>query len=368
MNCLDFVLTCSLISLLNEWVDDMRILKQLNYYVTHNHRKYVHAIKYMLAFSLGYLAMLIFKGAYSLWILITIAVVMSSQPVVGLLLQKSVLRIIGTIVGLLFRMLTFVIPQNPFTIFIFVSIVSFVMALSFANRSEEMGQVGVLGMVTFCLITFIAKGDVHFALMRLLDTFIGIIISFVVSFFFFPMTTKRSVTITLSSTCRDLESFIKSVFIEGKDRRFEPNINALENRIIQDLTKLRNIIRSRKYETLWGSAMHKAQMNIFIRYLRAIYHYLLFVDVALAEIAEKNAEFSAEIRGALLPRWNKLSEIFSEATLDKPSFSRRMYYKPLDESVFTEQFKPQFYTIDFAMRRIPFCLKKMEVARRMLQL
>ena len=321
----------------------------------------------MIAFALGYLAMLIFDDQNAVWILITIAVVMSSQPVVGQLMQKSVFRMLGTVVGLLFGMLTFVLPHNDIVIFCMVVMVSFFMAYFFAFRTEAVGQVGVLGMVTFSLVTFLAHGSLHFAMMRLLDTFIGISISLFVSFFIFPMTSKRTAMLTLTSICNNLHLFVEKVFVENLDRRTDPKINKVENAIIQDLTKLRNAIRTSRFDTFGAAPSQRAQLNNFIRYLRAIYHYLLFMDVAISEIAEINTQLAEEVKTILHPKMKKLDAIFAEAVSNKPSFSRRLYYKPLDSSVFDEQFKSQYYAIDFALRRIPFCLNKIEVARRMMQ-
>lgn len=346
----------------------MHFFKRLNDYFLTHHARYVHAIKYTVAFSLGYLAMLGFKDQYSFWILVTIAVVMSGQPVVGQLLQKSVLRIVGTVVGLLFGMFTFFIPQSAILLFLMVTFVAFFMAYQFAFRSEEVGQIGVLGMVTFALVAFLAQDSVHFALMRLLDTFIGILISFFVSLFIFPMTSRRMMMLTLSGACRDLHRFIEKVFVEGVDRRRDPTANPLENSVIQGLAKVRTVIRSGKYEVLWSSPAHKKELDNLIRYLRAVFHYLLFVDVAISEISDKNPNVAAQTRAALLPTAKKLSQIFSQAALDKPSFSRRLYYRQLDEQAYSDGYKSQFFAIDFALRRIPYCLRKMEIARRMLQL
>lgn len=335
----------------------MHIIKRLNHYFLTHQTKNLHAVKYTLAFSLGYLATLFTADHYSVWILITIAVVMANQPIVGQILQKSFYRVVGTFVGAVFGVCTFFLPQSPTILFITVVVASLIMTRLFAFRSDQTSQVAVLGLVTFSLVMFLAHQSLHFAVMRVIDTLIGIVIALFVSRFVFPMTSKHAFVFALKETATCLAVFAEKVFIEGVDRRNDPGVNQLENRIVQALTKMRTLIRSGRYESIQLSEYGEA-FNILVRYFRAIYHYLIFLDVAVSEIAERNLDLSVKVRKQLALPIENLMHLLDEYALSGQLSMEYLKDFKIQKNDDLKLFISQYHAIEFVLRRIPFCLGK----------
>src|SRR3989338_5354644 len=90
------------------------------YYYQQQERN-IHALKYSIAFAIGYLTIFIFGNPYSVaWVLVTIAVIMAAQPVIGQQVLKSLMRLLCTVVGALLGILTFYLPSHPIMLFVMI--------------------------------------------------------------------------------------------------------------------------------------------------------------------------------------------------------------------------------------------------------
>lgn len=345
----------------------MKFVKKVSLYLYENHSQNIHALKYAIAFGLGYLAMLMLTDTYSFWILITIAVVMSTQPVIGQLLQKSFFRIIGTIVGVVLGVATFYLPHDPIIVLVIVMFVSFFISRFLTFHSDGSSQVAILGLVTFTLISLLPQTNMHFALMRLIDTAVGILICFVVSFFIFPYSSRRALISVMRSSADHLRTFIEIVFIKGADRREDSEATQVENYIIQKITKMRGIIRTGNYEKFY-SRKQKYQFNQLIRYFRAVYHYLLLIDIALREIMETSPTTGEKVMRQLEPVMQQLNSILHDITSGQMKTLPDCQWQHLElQGDFSKITVSQIGAIDFGLQRIPFCLSQFFHAWQQLQ-
>ena len=83
-----------------------------------NHNTIIHIIKFTLAFLIGWAVTYLFPQSRSQWIMISIAVVMGSSSVIGLQMNKALLRAAGTLLGGSLGLITFLSPGNSMLFFI----------------------------------------------------------------------------------------------------------------------------------------------------------------------------------------------------------------------------------------------------------
>ncbi|PIZ03540.1 MAG: hypothetical protein COY58_08770 [Gammaproteobacteria bacterium CG_4_10_14_0_8_um_filter_38_16] len=333
------------------------------YYYRHQEQN-IHALKYAVAFAAGYLTILFLKNPYSVaWVLITIAVVMAAQPIIGQQVLKSLMRLLGTLIGAFLGVIAFHLPHYPVILFIFIVCIAFFLARFAATKDPEVGNIAVLGMVTFSLIALLPHSNMNYAVMRVVDISIGIAISLLVSRFVFPLNARRALIFESMRTVDLIAQFIQKVFIERIDRQNSAEVNQLDAMIVKSMTKERAIIRSGRYESLRTPKL-KNQFNQLVRYLRSIFHYLLFVDVALVELSASTHYDPVLLRQLLDPVMEWMMAVFHAFTieeklnpslLDWPAF--QSHVAKVKEMV-SEKFPnnpSQAGAILFALDRMPHC-------------
>lgn len=334
------------------------------YYYQHQEQN-LHALKYAIAFALGYLSVFIFKNPYgTAWILITIAVVMAGQPIIGQQTLKGIMRLLGTVIGAFLGILTLQLPHYPILLFFVVFIVAFFLSRFAAQQDPEIGTIAVLGMVTFSLIVFMPQSNWHFALMRLTDIVVGIVISLLVSWFIFPLSARRAIIYESMRTFQLMAEFIHDVYIEKIDRERDLEVMRIDALITKGFTKAQSIARAGYYERLHTHRL-KNEFNQLIRYLRAIFHYIIFIDVALGELSEKFPDNARCLRDSIEPTMLWLCSTFCSFEIEKrKSLSaldwdtyrisiRKMMDIAVNQSV---QANEQIAAIQFSLRRIAHCL------------
>lgn|SRR3990167_4359556 len=343
------------------------MIQQLRRYYYRHQEKNIHALKYALAFAIGYLILPLLPDKNPVWILITIAVVMGSQTIVGQQVLRGTMRLIGTILGAILGVLTIKYISNPVATLFILVLTAFLFSKFSSSRGADVNYVAVLGMVTFSLIVFTPNSTVHYAQTRVIEIFIGILIALIVSRFIFPLNSRRAIIFELIRGLGYLSNFIDKVFLQKIDRRNNPDVNQLESSIVKSLVKLREIIRSGRYETIRPYKV-KQQFNLLIGNLRSIYHYFLFVDKALYELSIETADGALKLREALVPTMRTLIEMFSRFAIEKSviitkkdfdNFAAHFNVIKSIEMIETENTKEQLGVINFSLRQIPLCLEKL---------
>jgi uncharacterized membrane protein YgaE (UPF0421/DUF939 family) len=336
------------------------------YYYRHQEQN-IHAFKFALAFALGYSTYFLLHNFYSVaWILITIAVVMIAQPIVGQHILKSATRLLGTLIGAVLGSIAFHFLHNPVILLLLVVLIAFFLARFAVMKDPEIANIAVLGMVTFSLIVFVPHENLSFAYMRVLDIFIGISIALLVSRFVFPMDTRRALIFENIRSFDLMIQFIQKVYIEKLDRLNNPLVNQIDAAIVKCMAKQRAIIRSGRYESL-GSQKLKNQFNQLVRYSRGLFNYLLFIDVALTEISENINVDSVYLRELLESPMKWITAVFDsfevEQRVDGNKFDWVAYekvvegIKQLSRDQRFESSQSQVGAIIFALDRIPHCLR-----------
>lgn len=331
------------------------------HYYAHQEQN-IHALKFTIAFSIAYFLTKILDDPNSVWILITVSVIMTAQPVVGQQMQKGMMRIVGTTIGAFIGFLAFHLLANTVWLFVLVILIAFVVARFAARSSADFSYAAVLCMVTFSLLALTPKTDLHFALMRVKDISIGVVISLLISKFVFPLTSRRALLFEAQRNLIRLRELIDRVYIQQLPRREDQETRDCETLIIKGLIKERAILKVMRFESV-KSSRFQSEYNQLIRYFRALFHYMVFIDVAICEIAESESKLAKKVRQDLGAVFQPMIMLINELALKKIDDEAGTKNQALfllsgqmqQYGYENPKFQAQFGAICFALGRIPLC-------------
>jgi len=328
----------------------------------------IHTFKYLLAFLIGYVVIQFIPSGKSQWVLITIAVVMGSQAVIGLQVNKAIMRILGTLVGAVLGGITLFLPHDHL-----VAILSLILAVLFfsflAKRDPSRNYIAILGMATFSMIAFAVSPTYETALLRVIDILIGIGISLGVSRFVFPLNSPLALLLSVSQNIQNMSQLITLIYFEDRNRRHDDELLTLDAKISQQFEKQRTIIGALKYESLAKHKLEKESMAI-LRYLRAIYYYLLFIDTSLWELKQQNTKETAILQKTVKPFMKAMLQLFAFFSLDETALSDKTIVKRLEDQYLSfsnatkdhaqsKHHQQSIEVIHFSMRRVEVCARRL---------
>lgn len=242
----------------------------------------LHAIKAVIAFLIAYILVVIFHKQWAdlhpQWLFITIAVIMSSHHVLGLQISKAIFRILGTIAGVIIACCVIILPQSPFITALFLAIAALLFVF-IAVSNAKYAYVGTLGMATFCMIALSQPPNFTIAIVRGLETFSGIAIALFVSFLFFPLRSSHLLRYEWRNNLDALTKAYDYLLLQGKTRHQDAEVDRLDSKIIHSIQTQQQLLASTRFEKNIDAAT-RSKIQKFIQHQRAIYRYLIVLDVA----------------------------------------------------------------------------------------
>jgi uncharacterized membrane protein YccC len=338
-----------------------------------NHNTIIHIIKFTLAFLIGWAVTYLFPQSRSQWIMISIAVVMGSSSVIGLQMNKALLRAAGTLLGGSLGLITFLSPGNSMLFFIMLCFTASFFAW-FSRKFEKKNYVASLGMITFLIITYNSNHSLSIAGLRVLDTLIGISISLIISRFIFPVTSKNAIHRLTQNIADAISTFTVAIFIERQERRNNPKFLKIDSQITEAMLKQRNIIDAILFSSGDNEQLKQCTMTL-LRFGRAIYHYILFIDTALWENRIEQAGHAEHMQAAIQPFMQKLSDILLQHDIHETQLESTCH--SLEEEItyftthlrtteFNDKEQERQHAIQFALRRLVFCIRTVITANNAL--
>ncbi|MBV53455.1 MAG: hypothetical protein CL816_05235 [Coxiellaceae bacterium] len=341
--------------------------KLRQYYYEHQENT-IHTLKYVLAFLLGYGAMQFLPDGKSQWVIITIAVLMGSQNIIGLQVNRALLRLLGTIVGAGLGLLAITLPHTPYVIIGSIIVASVFFSI-ITYGDNDLNYVGTLGMATFAMIALTTTPSYIAAGFRVIDIVLGILISLFVSKFIFPLNSRRAFVIATARNCKQLHAFIHQVFIEGVERRNNTELVQLDAKISKTLYKQRRIIKGMQYESFRQNIL-KQELLLIIRYQRAIFHYILFIDTAVSDGKRNTPIIMATLTPYIKDYMNAVILLLNNIEIEQPAMDKDLHLltlkekqvsasKALDAFNLEEEKHQQADAIAFTMNRINHCCNQL---------
>lgn len=142
-----------------------------------------HAIRLTIALLLGYLMSLFFPLGHGYWILLTIATII--KPAYSLTKQRNLQRLAGTFAGAALGFVVLYFYHNDAGIFI-VMLAMMVLAYTFLKLNYA---VSIACLTVYLLLSFhflYPQGLNNFLLDRVIDTALGSVLAYIVSYFVLP--------------------------------------------------------------------------------------------------------------------------------------------------------------------------------------
>lgn len=254
--------------------------------------RFIHSAKIAIACLIGYLVTRLIGSKADPWIVITIIVVMCAQIYVGSVVQKGLLRFIGTLVGCLFATATILlIGVTPITAALTIALASFVFGY-LATSTETLTYAGTLGAVTTAIILLNPHPTPEIALLRFLEISLGVLIATLTSQFVLPIHARSHLRKTQAKTMLQLGEYYKACMITLSADRDEMFYQEFDESIAKLLSKQRQLAKEAAREPLgifFDAKLFVQSLQSEKEILRAID----FMHHALAQIHHHNPEFKS---------------------------------------------------------------------------
>ncbi|MDR3491052.1 MAG: FUSC family protein [Gammaproteobacteria bacterium] len=216
------------------------------------YERIIHSIKTAVACLIGFSLTLIipFKNNGQ-WLIVTIIVVMCAQINVGSVLQKSYMRLIGTLTGSIIAAvtLTFFSPSIQVTACV---IGASILLFSFiATSDKNYSASGPLGAVTVIII-LINQGSatVTGAAERFLEISVGITIAALVSQFIFPINARYHLKMMQAKALSQIREYYIATLMMLPTQEVTVAYHDLDEAIVKSLSSQRVLASESKHELL----------------------------------------------------------------------------------------------------------------------
>lgn len=248
-----------------------------NFFVT---ERLIHSLKTAIAISIAYALAQIIGTPADQWIVISTTVVMCAQIYVGGMMQKSYLRLLGTLLGCLMATVTIVFFNPTFmATLITFAIAGFIFSY-IATTQENLSQMATLGVVTTMIILFSNQPTIWFAVLRFLEISAGIVIAAVVSQFIFPIHARTHLRRAQAGALGLIRNYYSAAFI---DRFTSNDRNELDENIIKSLLKQRQLANDSAPELI-GKRFDPDHFAHTLHCEREILRAINFMDMALSRV------------------------------------------------------------------------------------
>ncbi|HEX2549897.1 MAG TPA: FUSC family protein [Gammaproteobacteria bacterium] len=201
--------------------------------------RFIHGVKTALACLIGYVFTKAIDFPVDQWLIITILVVMCSQVNVGGMLQKSYMRLLGTLVGSMIALFTLHFFGNneiaeALTITLSAMLFSYI-----ATGEKSYSEAGTLGAVTVVIILISNNATFIFAFERVFEIILGIIIAALVSQFVLPIHARENLTLNQANAIRKLRNYYQATLLSDSSE----NVDSYQM-LDEDIAKL--LVQQRK--------------------------------------------------------------------------------------------------------------------------
>jgi uncharacterized membrane protein YgaE (UPF0421/DUF939 family) len=249
----------------------------------------IHSVKTAIACMIAYILMQILGPFGNQWIVITVIVVMCSQIYVGSVLQKSYLRVLGTLAGCLFT--AFVLISFGFDetiIGISLGIAAFIFSY-LATSKESLSYTGTLGAVTTVIILLDKHPTFLLVFQRFVEICIGILIAGLVSQFILPIHARSHLRRTQAMTLSELRDYYINIIINFDSSKFNPQ--ELEENIVKTILKQRQLAKESKNESINKLQFNIEEFSESLLYEREILRAMVFMHYAKDALIEMKSSF-----------------------------------------------------------------------------
>ncbi len=247
----------------------------------------IHSIKTTIACLIGVALTKVVSFPTDQWIVISIIVVMCGQLYVGSVFNKAYLRLLGTLVGCLFAIvgiLSMTSAQSELIAAITIGLSAFFFSY-IATSNDQLMYAGTLGAATTTLIMLSPDPTIAYAIERLTEISIGIMIAMLVSQFVLPIHARTHLRRTQSLCLTYLRDYYNACIIHQDTNAENISSQDLDERIIKLLTKQRQLAKEAGREPL-GETFDAQSCVRLLQHEKEILRAIDFMHHAMTQIKE----------------------------------------------------------------------------------
>lgn len=245
-----------------------------------------HSVRITIALFLGYLiSKLHFLGiGHSYWILITIVAIM--KPAFSITKSRNLLRLYGTVVGaVLAYALLYFITDN--TVLLVILLTSMILCFTFL-RAKYFWAVLFMTVYIFLSFNFLNPGNVNMIFKdRILDTAIAGGISFLVSYFVFPVWEHTQALDLMRKTSRSSLHYFKTVIDEILYKTADVQAYRLSRK--ESLINLANL--SDNFQRMISDPKHQQKKLETVHQFVSTSHLLIAYTASLSQFTRDGAVY-----------------------------------------------------------------------------
>lgn len=247
-----------------------------------------HAIKVTLSILIGYsISLLSILGVgHSYWILITILAIL--RPSFSLTKSRNLQRLYGTVAGAIsaYLILTYINNGTALLIFLFLSIM-----LCFSFLKDKYGW-AVLFMTIYIFITFnfLKPGNINIIFKdRVVDTLIAIAITFLVSYFVFPVWEYTQNLNLMKKVAASNKAYFEIVIDELSTTKMS-GVQTYKLARKEAMINLANL--SANFQRMISDPKRKRKRSEMVYQYVSTSHLMVSYIASLAQYAEQNLDLS----------------------------------------------------------------------------
>ncbi|MDP3313147.1 FUSC family protein [Lutibacter sp.] len=209
--------------ILNNYTNNETILseKEANRFITtqdYDFKKFIenlsfdspifkHSLRLAVIVVIGFVVGTLFSMQNPYWILITIVVIM--RPSFGLTKERSIQRVIGTVIGALIASVVILSTQNT-VIYGVIAVISLPLAFSFIQLNYRNAAIFITLNVVF-IYAMVEPNILELIKFRVIDTLIGATLSFLAMYFLWPSWQVQSMQSYFLKAIKSNQKFLKEI-------------------------------------------------------------------------------------------------------------------------------------------------------------
>lgn len=225
------------------------------------------------------------------WLLITIIVVMCAQLNVGSVIQKSNMRLLGTLVGSVIAGFTIIVFGTDFISTAIIILLSVFVFSYIATSEKSYSDAGTLGAVTVVIVLVGKEPTLTMAFERFIEISAGILIAALVSQFVLPIHARRHLKLLQADTIRQLRAFYLATLLTDQTTENIESYQVLDELIVKSLIKQRKLATDAEREH-FGAVFNVKRFKQLLSCEKEILRAIIFMHYAYRASPDSKKLFS----------------------------------------------------------------------------
>ena len=285
----------------------------------------IHTVKIVVAILIGFALMESVAGAHAIWMIITIIIIMLTDVNINVQMNKAVSRVLGTALGAGLGIgVVWIQFATPLLTLILVGVIVIFCYAKYTHRLSD--YAASIGLATFSMIAINPDASLMFGVDRAFEIIVGIVISLLVSRYFFPVRSSRMLSLYIDKNWREIKNYAYQILIENKNRREHVEILESEHKILRGRETIEQVIRIKPFSK--SNQIDPAFREI-TRYQMGVYRYITLIDLILHRELLSDAFDTAAHRDAIDRCNQAVIDVVENIASDNPS----SFLMTLDQAV-----------------------------------